>query len=84
MHPAEAAVSPWPLRPGATGEIRFAQRLHKGLALRELQAELTCTESARYTVGTNTRTESRERFKMPLPPSTSPPRTTRSRRPGRP
>lgn len=68
VHPAEAAVSPWPLRPGEPCEIRFAQRLKRGLALRELTAELTCTESARYRVGTDTRTETRERFRTELTP----------------
>ena len=66
--PGEAAVSPWPLTPGTTAEVRFAQRLKKGLALRELRAELTCVESARYRVGTDTRTETRERFQRTLPP----------------
>ncbi|NNJ25487.1 hypothetical protein [Alienimonas chondri] len=70
VHPGEAAISPWPLRPGMTGEVRFAQRLKKGLALNELRAELTCTEVARYRVGTNTRTERNERYRISLPPVT--------------
>jgi len=68
VHPAEAAISPWPLRPGTTGEVRFAQRLKRGLALRELQAELKCVETARYRVGTNTRTDTAERCRVALPP----------------
>ncbi|QDT15907.1 hypothetical protein [Alienimonas californiensis] len=68
VHPGEAAISPWPLRPGDVGEVRFAQRLKKGLALRELRAELKCVESARYRVGTNTRTETADRYALALPP----------------
>ncbi|MEM9701896.1 MAG: hypothetical protein AAF907_05580 [Planctomycetota bacterium] len=68
VHPAEAAISPWPLRPGETAEVRFAQRLKRGLALRELTATLLCVEEVRYTVGTDTRTDTRERHRIPLPP----------------
>ncbi|MFH5803580.1 hypothetical protein [Alienimonas sp. DA493] len=68
VHPAEAAVFPWPLRPGSAGEVRFAQRLKKGLALRELRAELKCVERARYRVGTDTRTDTADRHVVTLPP----------------
>ena len=68
VHPAEIAVSPWPLTPGAPAEVRFAQRLKKGLALRELRAELKCKESATYGAGTDSRTDTSERLKTALPP----------------
>ena len=65
---AQLAVAPWPLRPGGVVELRFAQRLKRGLTLNELLAEVNCVESARYTVGTDTRTDTRTRLNRHLEP----------------
>ena len=68
VHPAEVAVAPWPLVPGRPAEVRFAQRLKKGLALRELTASLVCTESATYRIGTDSTTLTETRHEETLPP----------------
>ena len=68
MEPPEAAVSPWPLRPGVTAEARFAMKLKRTLAVRRVTAEVTCEEEAQYRVGTDTRTVTETPHRIELAP----------------
>ena len=71
-HPAELVIAPYPLRSGDACEVRFAQRLKRGLRLNRLLAEVVCVEKARYDHGSgddrSTRTDTATRLDRHLPP----------------
>lgn len=57
--PLELHFAEWPLRLGSSTPVRVVRRARQRVpdADYTLEAELECTESARYTVGTDTRTD---------------------------
>lgn len=57
--PLELHFSNWPLEIGSTTSVHVIRRAKQSVpdADYTLEAELTCEESARYTVGTDTRTD---------------------------
>ncbi len=60
--PTELHFSNWPLELGSTTTVRVIRRAKQAVpdASYKLEAELECEESATYTVGTDTRTDTRE------------------------
>ena len=68
LHPAELAIDRWPVPPGEPVAVRFRQRLKKQLYVRELTATVRCVETARYRVGTDTKTATHTSHDETLPP----------------
>ncbi|HEX6986888.1 MAG TPA: hypothetical protein VF170_16040 [Planctomycetaceae bacterium] len=68
LHPPELLLDRGPVRPEVSVRARFRQRLKRPLYVRELVPTVRCVETARYRVGTDTRTVTNVSFEENLAP----------------